>query len=64
MNSLVGCFLISNDAEHSDVNSEEIGGVLYKRIELKLSQQFKRVFYVKNEADYENWVKFLSLALD
>jgi serine/threonine protein kinase len=58
MHSLVGCFLISptkacNNSSH-DVN-ESINGVIYRRIELKLSQLFKRVFFVETEPEYEAW---------
>jgi hypothetical protein len=58
MHSLVGCFLISptKTCENSshDVN-ESINGVIYRRIELKLSQLFKRVFFVESESEYEGW---------
>ena len=57
MHTLIGCFIIINDSPTSA--NEEMAGKIYRRIELKLSQQFKRVFYVDNEKDYRSWSKYL-----
>ena len=51
MHSLIGCFLLTEHKStdgHVDFN-EEFNGKIYKKIEVKLSQLFKRVFYVETE---------------
>ncbi len=68
MHSLVGCFLISEPIAASigsylDCN-EYFDGKVYKKIELKLSQLFKRVFYVETEREFDNWVTHLKTALN
>ena len=68
MHSLVGCFLISPttkvcESSSVDVN-ENINGQIYRRIELKLSQQFKRVFYVETEPEYEAWTTKIEKAIN
>ena len=41
---------------------EEINGIMYRRIELKLSHLFKRVFYVTDEVEYDRWRTQIELA--
>ena len=68
MHSLTGCFLISpqksscENSHHLDMN-ENINGIIYRRIELKLSQLFKRVFYVESEPEYDGWTLNLVKAI-
>ena len=57
MHTLIGCFIIVNEQIENCV--ENIGGKPYRRIELKLSQQFKRVFYVETEKEFQDWFKFV-----
>jgi serine/threonine protein kinase len=61
MHTLVGCFLIHND-QLIDAH-EQIGDRVYRRIELKLSQQFKRVFYVATDRELRNWIVNLKRAI-
>lgn len=67
MHSLVGCFLISQtnacDSSSHDAN-ESINGVIYRRIELKLSQLFKRVFFVETEPEYVAWTTSIERIID
>ena len=45
MHSLVGCFPVDNNIEEN-TSQDNIDGSKYYRIEIKLSQIYKRVFYV------------------
>lgn len=66
MHSLIGCFLISQSNNQEDMANiefhEEINGIMYRRIELKLSHLFKRVFYLTEEVEYDRWKTQIELA--
>ena len=67
MHSLIGCFLISQTNNSDDpLNlefNEAVNGIAYRRIEVKLSQLFKRVFYVTTESECERWITQLTKAI-
>lgn len=55
MHSLVGCIVVVSDTQVE--NNELINGQFYRKIELKLSPMFKRIFYVKEESENKEWIK-------
>lgn len=56
MHSLVGCFPVDNNIEEN-TSQDNIDGSKYYRIEIKLSQIYKRVFYVKSQEEYNLWLR-------
>lgn len=65
MHSLIGCFPVENskkDENDSNYVFEEADGQKYWRIEIKLSQIYKRVFFVKSEQEWKKWMEKLKQA--
>lgn len=57
MHSLVGCFAIDEPIQ------EVFNEVSYFKIEIKLSNQFKRVFYLLEFNEKKQWLARLRLAM-
>ena len=65
MHSLIGCFPVEQtdavlaqmkDTSNMPVPYEDIEGQRYWRIELKLSQIYKRVFFLKTKDERDVWL--------
>jgi len=61
MHCLLGCFLVEF-APDDPTSFEEVDGVKYYRIEIKLSQIYKRVFFIPTIEEKEMWTEKLNLA--
>jgi hypothetical protein len=61
MHCLTGCFLVEFSPD-DQTSYELVDGVKYHRIEIKLSQIYKRVFFIPTIEEKEMWIEKLNHA--